>query len=151
MDIKRALRNTTAGLMATVMTGCLAYTPVKTNDISVRDFSCCNTGAKVYTDGLGATVIDEAGGLDIEKGQTWREIAPAEMQGYSTDGTIAKQLTSIDPKTGATRLEATILQNENSLELYFEKTGKKYTVQSPMSEQKLKGGGDSGGGAGGTG
>ncbi|ABW65874.1 hypothetical protein [Desulfosudis oleivorans] len=146
----KAGKTAVAGMTGLVLlaAGCV-YTPVKTNDISVNDFSCCNAGAKVYTNGLDATVIDEDGGLDIEKGQTWREISPSEMPTYVPGQSIAKQLTSIDPKTGATRLEATILQNENSLELYFEKTGKKYTVENPLSVEKDGGGSGSGGGSGG--
>ena len=133
-----------AGL-ALFVAGCV-YTPVKTNDISVNDFSCCNAGAEVYTNGLGATVIDEEGGLDIEKGETWREISPSEMPAYAPGQSIAKQLTSIDPKTGATRLEATLVQSDKGLELYFEKTGAKYTVENPLSVDKDGGSGGSGGG-----
>ena len=133
------------GGLALFVAGCV-YTPVKSNDISVNDFSCCNAGAEVYTNGLGATVIDEEGGLDIEKGETWREISPSEMPAYAPGQSIAKQLTSIDPKTGATRLEATLLQSDKGLELYFEKTGAKYTVENPLSVDKDGGSGGSGGG-----
>ena len=88
--------------LALFVSGCV-YTPVKSNDISVNDFSCCNAGARVYTNGLDATAIDEEGGLDIEKGQTWREMSPSGIPTYAPGESIAKQLTSIDPKTGATK------------------------------------------------
>jgi hypothetical protein len=147
MALKDKLMGTIAGTLALGLVGC-TYTPVKTNDISVNDFSCCNPGATVYTNGLNAVVIDEEGGLALEEAGFWRKSTAqdAGLENYLADGTIAKQLKSIDPKTGEERIEATLLQNNKGLELYFERTGAKYTVDSPMSEQPKNGGGGSGGG-----
>ena len=118
------------------MAGCV-YTPVKTNEISPRDFSY-TASAAIYTDGRSAVVIDEAGGLALEAEDMWSRTTPeaANLEKFLTgENIIARQLVSIDPASGRETLEATLLQDARGLEFYFEKKVQKYTVNSPLSEQ----------------
>lgn len=125
-----------AFLIMVIASGCV-YTPVKTNEISPKNFSYTESAA-IYTDGRSAVVIDEAGGLALETEDLWSRTTPeaASLEKFLTgENIIVKQLVSIDAASGRETIEATLLQDARGLEFYFEKKVGKYTVNSPLSEQ----------------